>query len=128
MILRYIQVALDRAHYEMIEDEEPYYGEVPELEGVWATGQTLEGCRRNLAEAIEDWLLLSIAKGLPIPAIGDVSIHIPQKVAAQTLAPRPPPPLRVGQSGPSTPSLRRRCAAAPLGSARAGSEGGGWGG
>ena len=57
MLLHYIQAALDRAHYELIEDEEPFYGEVPELAGVWATGITLEACRNNLAEAIEDWLL-----------------------------------------------------------------------
>jgi predicted RNase H-like HicB family nuclease len=68
MLLHYIQAALDRANYELIEDEEPFYGEVPELAGVWATGITLEACRNNLAEAIEDWLLFSVAKGLPIPA------------------------------------------------------------
>ena len=45
MLLRYIQAALDRAHYEMIVGEEPFYGEVPALEGVWATGRTLEECR-----------------------------------------------------------------------------------
>ncbi len=33
--------------------EEPYYGEVPELRGVWAIGKTLEECRKNLKEAIE---------------------------------------------------------------------------
>ncbi len=67
MLLRYIQAALDRAHYELIEDEEPFYGEVPELAGVWATGTTLEACRNNLAEAIKDWLLFSVR--LPIPAL-----------------------------------------------------------
>ena len=82
MLLQYIQTALDRAHYELIEDEEPYYGEVPELEGVWATGQTLEACRRNLAEAIEDWLLFSLTKALPIPPLGEVSIRLPEKVVA----------------------------------------------
>jgi len=61
MLLRYIQTALEQAHYEMIEDEEPFYGEVAALPGVWATGKTLEGCRRNLAEAIEDWMLFSCA-------------------------------------------------------------------
>ena len=65
MLLQYIQAALDRAHYEMIEDDEPFYGEVPELSGVWATGPTLEECRRNLADAIEDWLLFSVSRGLP---------------------------------------------------------------
>ena len=29
MLLQYIQAALDRAHYEIIEDDEPFYGEVP---------------------------------------------------------------------------------------------------
>lgn len=80
MLLRYLQTALDRAQYEIIEDEEPFYGEVRELEGVWATGETLEICRRNLAEAIEDWLLFSIAKELPVPSLDEVSIRIPEKV------------------------------------------------
>ena len=82
MLLEYIQAALERAHYEIIEDEEPFYGEVSSLRGVWATGKTLEECRRNLASVIEDWLLFSIAKGLPIPALGKVSIHLPEKAAA----------------------------------------------
>ena len=50
MIREYIEAALERARYEIIDDEEPYYGEVPELQGVWATGRTLEECRRNLIE------------------------------------------------------------------------------
>jgi hypothetical protein len=29
MIMDYIQAALRKAKYEIIEDEEPYYGEVP---------------------------------------------------------------------------------------------------
>lgn len=82
MLLQYIQTALDSAHYEIIEDEEPFYGEVPPLAGVWATGKTLEECRRKLAEAIEDWVLFSIAKGLPIPALGQAVIHLPEKAPA----------------------------------------------
>ena len=54
----------------MIEDDEPYYGEVPELEGVWASGKTLEECRRNLAEVIDGWLVIRLKKGLPIPPLG----------------------------------------------------------
>ena len=34
MITEYIQAALGKARYEIIEDEEPYYGEVSELGGV----------------------------------------------------------------------------------------------
>ena len=82
MLLQYIQTALDLAHYEIIEDEEPFYGDVPSLAGVWATGKTLEECRRNLAEAIEDWVLFSIARGLPVPALGQVVIRVPERVIA----------------------------------------------
>lgn len=74
MLIEYIEEALRRARYEMIEDEEPYYGEVEELKGVWATGKTLEECRNNLKEVIEGWILLSIKKGLPIPALGNNEI------------------------------------------------------
>ena len=82
MLLEYIQTALEGAKYEIIEDEEPYYGEVPSLDGVWATGKTLEECRRNLAEAVEDWVLFSVAKGLPIPVLGEIAIRLPAEVPA----------------------------------------------
>jgi predicted RNase H-like HicB family nuclease len=70
MLTEYIEAALSKAKYEIIEDEEPYYGEVPELEGVWATGKTLEECRKNLVEVIDGWILVRLRKGLPIPPIG----------------------------------------------------------
>jgi predicted RNase H-like HicB family nuclease len=82
MLTEYIQEALNRAHYEMIADEEPFYGQVPDLQGVWATGKTLEECRARLAEVIEDWLLLSIARGLPIPPLGRASIRLPEEAAS----------------------------------------------
>ena len=69
MITEYIQAALSKAKYEIIKDEEPYYGEVPELAGVWATGKTLEECRRNLAEGLEGWLVVRLRRGLDVPAI-----------------------------------------------------------
>lgn len=71
MLIEYIEEALNRAHYEMIEDEEPFYGEVKELPGVWASGATLEECRKNLRDTIEGWILLSIRKKLPIPKLGN---------------------------------------------------------
>jgi predicted RNase H-like HicB family nuclease len=67
MLIQNIQAALEKAKYEIIEDEEPYYGEVPELKGVWATGKTLEECRRNLEEVIDEWIVFRLRKGLSIP-------------------------------------------------------------
>jgi predicted RNase H-like HicB family nuclease len=68
MIVEYIEAALGKAKYDIIRDEEPYYGEVPGLKGVWATGKTLEECRKNLSEVIEGWIIVRIKKGLPIPS------------------------------------------------------------
>lgn len=67
MITDYIEVALAQAKYEIIEDEEPYYGEVSGLAGVWSTGKTLEECRKNLAEVIDGWIVIRLKKGLSIP-------------------------------------------------------------
>jgi len=58
MICEYIEAALSKAKYEIIKDEKPYYGEIPELEGVWATGKTLEECRQKLIEVIEGWIII----------------------------------------------------------------------
>lgn len=74
MLTEYVEEALKRARYEIIEDEEPYYGEIEELEGVWATGKTLEECRSNLKDVVEGWILISVKRGLPIPKLGDFEI------------------------------------------------------
>ena len=74
MLTEYIEEALKRATYEIIDDEEPYYGEINELKGVWATGKTLERCRENLKDVIEGWILISLKKDLPIPKLGNCEI------------------------------------------------------
>ena len=81
MILDYLSAALESAHYELIEDEEPFYASVPGLEGIWATGKSLEECRRNLSSAIEDWILFSVRMGAPLPPVAGVSLIVPDKVA-----------------------------------------------
>lgn len=75
MIIEYIHEALKRAKYEIIEDEEPYYGEIPGLKGVWATGRTLEECRRNLSEVLDGWIVVRLRKGLRIPPIGKAKVE-----------------------------------------------------
>jgi len=81
MIVEYIEAALARANYEIIRDEEPYYGEVPGLKGVWATGKTLEECRKKLAEVIEGWIIIRLKKELPIPPLGKYRIKEPRELS-----------------------------------------------
>lgn len=78
MIVEYINAAMERARYEIIEDDEPYYGEIPDIQGVWASGATLEECWRHLAAALEDWLLFSISRGASIPSLGNTRIELPR--------------------------------------------------
>jgi predicted RNase H-like HicB family nuclease len=80
MITEYIAAALSSARYDLIQDEEPYYGEVPGLAGVWATGITLEKCRQNLEEALEGWILVRLKRGLTIPPIGGRRIEEPERL------------------------------------------------
>ncbi len=78
MLLDYLTAALERATYEKIDDEEPFYGEIPGIQGVWATGRTLEECRRKLIQALEDWIFFSIYRGAPIPPMGEIAIEFPR--------------------------------------------------
>ena len=75
MLTEYVEEALRLARYEIIDDAEPYYGEVRELEGVWATGKTLEECREHLEDVIEGWILVSLRKNLPVPRLGKCEIR-----------------------------------------------------
>jgi len=76
MLSEYIQAAMRHAKYEMIEDPKPFYGEIPELQGVWANGATLEECRETLREVLEGWLILSLQRSYPIPAIEGIELTV----------------------------------------------------
>lgn len=66
MFEEYIQVALERAEYEMIDGPEPCYAYVPSLPGVWTTGKTFEECNKELISAIEGWVALGLRIGQPM--------------------------------------------------------------
>lgn len=74
----YISAAMGRAKYKIIEDG-TYFGEIPGLKGVWGNAKTLEACREELQEVLEDWLLLKLRDGDEIPRVGRV--HLVKKSA-----------------------------------------------
>ncbi|HNR58715.1 MAG TPA: type II toxin-antitoxin system HicB family antitoxin [Methanothrix sp.] len=86
MFAEYIQAALDKAEYKLIEDTLPVFGEVPELEGVWAAGATVEECRKELISVIEGWIALRLAMGDSIPVIGDAAIIVSTEPMAMVRA------------------------------------------
>jgi predicted RNase H-like HicB family nuclease len=72
MLPQYIEAAMRRAEYEIIEDDGTFYGHIPETQGVWANADTLEECREELASVLEGWILVGLSRGLPIPVIENI--------------------------------------------------------
>lgn len=66
MLSEYIAKKLKTAKYKLLKDGS-YFGEIPELKGVWASAENLEDCRKELQEVLEDWLMLKIRAGESIP-------------------------------------------------------------
>ncbi len=75
MIARYIDKALRRARYTE-PDPGVYCATVPGLRGVLATAPTLEACRDQLAEVIEEWVLVRVSRGLAVPPLGGVTVAV----------------------------------------------------
>lgn len=69
-------MVLVRAHYEVLENDEGFYGSIPGFEGVWANAETLEACREELKSALEDWLLFSLSRRLPVPCIDGIDLAV----------------------------------------------------
>ena len=68
MLTEYIAKRLAQAKYEILGDG-TYYGEIPALRGVWANADTLDECRRQLQEVLEEWVLLKVRDGDRIPGL-----------------------------------------------------------
>ena len=82
MLTKYLQAAMKHAHYEILSDDGTYYGEIPECPGVYANAPTLEECRSELAEVLEDWLLFRIHKNLPLPKIDGIELIVKKEIVA----------------------------------------------
>lgn len=65
----YIQAAMACAHYEIIEDERTFWGEIPGFQGVWGKADILEKCREELKEALEEWIIFRFKNNLELPAL-----------------------------------------------------------
>ena len=76
MLTDYIQAALRKAKYEILEDNEGFYGEIPGFQGVYSNAETLEECRDLLAEVLEDWIFINIADNIPLPEVSGIRLQV----------------------------------------------------
>ena len=76
MLTTYVRAALHHARYEILPEDGHYYGEIPECNGVYASAETLEACREELAEVLEEWVLFRVHRNLPLPVIDGIELGV----------------------------------------------------
>ncbi|NJM67309.1 MAG: type II toxin-antitoxin system HicB family antitoxin [Acaryochloris sp. RU_4_1] len=83
MLTHYLQAAMHRATYKVLEDDGSFIGEIPGLQGVYANADTLEACRDELQEVLEGWILLGLHLQHHIPVLDGIDLNprIQQEVA-----------------------------------------------
>ncbi len=64
----YVRAALAEASYDKLEDGS-YAGSIPSCQGVVAFGRTLRECQDELRSTLEDWILLGLRLGNPLPLL-----------------------------------------------------------
>lgn len=79
MFSQYIQKALEKAKYKILDDG-TWFAEIPGFQGVWANGRNVEDCRKELLEVLEEWLIIKIRDHEPIPHLKGIELKI-EKVA-----------------------------------------------
>ncbi len=80
MLTEYLEAAMRRANYEILPDDNTFYGEIPGFDGVYANSDNLETCRSELREVLEEWILLSISRHLPLPIIDGIELEVKEAV------------------------------------------------
>ena len=83
MLTEYIHSAMKKAKYEIISDDNRFYGEIAGFNGIYANAHTLEACRQELEEVLEEWILLRISRGLPNPHQSDISKELLSRILKQ---------------------------------------------
>ena len=81
MIIEYCQKAIERADYKKLDDG-TWFAEIPDFRGVWGNGQTVEDCRKELITVLEEWIILKLRDGDPIPEVDGLKIQITESAVA----------------------------------------------
>jgi predicted RNase H-like HicB family nuclease len=69
VVSEHVTAALHKARYEILPEDRTFYGEIPGFEGVYANATTLEACRDELREVLEEWILFRVSRNLPLPVV-----------------------------------------------------------
>lgn len=81
LLAEYIEAAMSDATFMVFCEDGTYYGEIFGFQGVWANADTLEECRKELAEVLEGWIILGIELGHEIPVLPSIDLMPKEKTA-----------------------------------------------
>ena len=87
MLTQFINAAIERARFEWLDEEQIYCGEFPELPGVWAAASTVEECRVELQDVVEDWVALGLSRNSHIPIISGIDVNVETACSCRAIAP-----------------------------------------
>lgn len=76
MLTDYIQAAMRRATYEILEDDGSYFGSIPDLDGVYSNAETLEECRDELRDVLEGWIILGLWLHHELPVVDGIDLNV----------------------------------------------------
>lgn len=70
----YVLQAMSEAVYDKLEDG-TFAGRIPTCVGVVAFGETLRECEDELRSVLEDWLLVGLKLGHPLPVLAGIDLN-----------------------------------------------------
>ncbi|MBI4297250.1 MAG: type II toxin-antitoxin system HicB family antitoxin [Chloroflexi bacterium] len=85
ILTEYVEHALSQAIYDKLEDGS-FAGRIPLCPGVVAFGTTLRECQDELRSTLEDWILVGLKLGHPLPVIAGIDLNRkPQREPVETM-------------------------------------------
>ena len=74
VLSEYVQQAMAEAAYDKLEDG-TFAGRIPPCQGVIAFGGSLRDCEEELQSTLEDWILLGLRMGHPLPVLAGIDLN-----------------------------------------------------
>ena len=74
ILSEYVEKVMAKAVYDKLEDG-TFAGRIPPCKGVVAFGKTLRECEDELHSTLEDWILVGLKLGHPLPVVGGIDLN-----------------------------------------------------
>jgi predicted RNase H-like HicB family nuclease len=73
VLSEYVNFAMAQAEYDKLDDG-TFAARIPACTGVLAFASSLQECENELRSTLEEWILLGLKLGHPLPILGDIDL------------------------------------------------------